>query len=233
MSDPNNPPPINNQIHWAQWFWSLIFGLVLIGLYAGYLYLIESKLNLRTFNRAFAGVSTILIALSMALSGLAYFWQLFRTKIVYRKYIGIWGFVFALVHVLISLYNSGTLQGAINTLLSGRPPILFGLAALFILILMTVVSSNFAAKTLGSLWWRRLLRLGYIVLVLIAIHYYLLGNKNWLEWPQNPEGLPSTKLILLVIIVLVILLRFVLSLSLWRANHQPKAQAVPIPEDNP
>ena len=76
-----------------------IVSVVIFGLFYGYLHWMAIP-NL--LNKAVADTSVVLISLSMLFSSICYFWNFADTKIVYRKHLGLVGFAYAVVHLLLS-----------------------------------------------------------------------------------------------------------------------------------
>ena len=73
---------------------------------AGSLYLLvqHGDFDLHAVNNVFAITALILIGLSMALSGLCYFWDFVVTKIIYRKHLGVTGFAWGVLHAIMTLF---------------------------------------------------------------------------------------------------------------------------------
>jgi len=195
------------------WLKSLLFGLLLVGGELAYLNYTNPPLNLRSVNLAVAGVGLILISLSLFLSGITYFFDFADKQIVYRRYLGVMGALSAGVHVAITLYTKGNAAKMIAYILNGSPAILYGAAALVTLILLTIISNTYSAKSLGNVWWRRILRLGYLALGLTALHMGLLRYKGWFKWLGEPTW-PSTSLILTGIVLITFIIRMLLGLAL-------------------
>ena len=84
---------------WKFYLKTGIFGLVIFGLCYGYLkYLgIPGELN-----KSAADTAVVLMGLSMLLSSICYFWNSFDWAIIYRKYLGLIGFAFAIAHLLLT-----------------------------------------------------------------------------------------------------------------------------------
>jgi hypothetical protein len=69
---------------------TLVFSLVIFAITYGYTAWMKIP---NVLNKSVADTSIILIGLSMLLSGVCYFWNLFDTKIVYRKHLGLVSFI--------------------------------------------------------------------------------------------------------------------------------------------
>lgn len=166
-------------------------------------------------NKSVADTATILIGLSMILSGICYFWNFMDDKIIYRKHLGLIGFAFGVVHLLLSWSAFQRLLQASTWAESIPWAPLTGLIALIIFTIMALISNQYAAHQLGGKIWRGILRTGYIALALVFAHVVLLKGFRWVNWYR--EGMqtpPSMSLIVTVFIVLVILMRLMLWLAL-------------------
>jgi DMSO/TMAO reductase YedYZ heme-binding membrane subunit len=160
-----------------------------------YLSVTEAATLSVTANKAAADTAMILIGLSFALSGLCYFWNVVDTKIVYRKYLGLAGFAFCLGHAVMSLifylylkprgYESNPIfildhQWDFGSfVVSNLYAFISAVIALVIFAMMAAISNQYAIVELGGVWWRRLLRVGYIAYVFTALHFLI---KNIPEW---------------------------------------------------
>lgn len=208
-----------------------------------YLWLTEPGTLPVTMNKTLADSAMILIGLSFALSGLCYFWNFVDTKIIYRKYLGLMGFALALTHGVMSLvfyllwkprgYETNPIfilghqweYGSV--VISNLYAFGAALVALFIFSMMAAISNQYAIHELGGLWWRRLLRVGYLAYVLATLHFLI---KNLPEWyilltGSGPE-LPPLNLIVFLFVCGVIGIRLALWYSLWK--KAPRERVYPV-----
>lgn len=188
-----------------QYIHVFLFGIVLFALSYWYI----SWLNIpNPLNKSFADTSIYLIGFSMALASVCYFWNVFDRFIVYRKHLGMLGFIFGLVHVYLSF---GALQRLfiVQTWQKGAMwPSLTGAIALVIFSVMASVSPSVVAQKLGGKIWRSILQLGHLGVLLIWFHVYFLKFGYILKWYN--EGMktpPSSSLIVLIFMTIVIGLR--------------------------
>lgn len=191
-----------------------IFGIIVFALTYAY----TSWLQIPgVLNKSVADVSVILIGLSMLLSGLCYFWNIFDEKIIYRKHLGLIGFAFGVVHVLLSIDALNRLFLVETWQKNAMWPMLAGFIALVIFTIMALISNQYSALHFGGKGWRLLLRTGYLALVLVFAHVYLLKSMRWITWFK--EGMntpPSMSLIVSVFILVVVLMRVMLWFSLTK-----------------
>lgn len=172
-------------------------------------------------NKAVADTAIVLIGLSMLLTSVCYFWNFFDSKIVYRKYLGLVGWAFVIVHILLEYTALQRLLAAPNWFAQSLWPISTGLLAGVMFTLMTVISNRFAATKLGGKNWKRILRIGYLALLLVLAHVVLLKSRYWVTWYNNGmTALPSMSMLISAFILLVVILR----VMLWWSVRQKRPQ---------
>jgi DMSO/TMAO reductase YedYZ heme-binding membrane subunit len=197
-----------------------IFGLVIYSLFYAY----TNWLSIPgAVNKSVADVSIFLMGLSMLLSGVCYFWNIFDPLIRYRKYLGLIGFAFGLVHIALSF---SALQAVlkVETWQKGLMwPAFTGLLAAVIFTVMALVSNNRMAIFLGGKLWRYVLRTGYLAVILVAAHVVLLKSARWLTWyNEGMKTLPSLSLLISIFMVVVVLMR----VALWVALKRKKSLSI-------
>src|SRR3990167_4908750 len=84
------------------WIETSVFAVIVVFISLSYQYLQTGSVNPILINRAFAFSALFMINLSFILSGTSYFWALGRSKLGYRKMIGVIGFVIALIHATLA-----------------------------------------------------------------------------------------------------------------------------------
>src|SRR3989344_2696076 len=146
------------------WVRIIIFSILVFGLVIGYLYLTGGYGFLIVANQAAGETGLLVMGLSMALSGLSYFWNFADRFIQYRRYLGVVGFGFALYHGLYSFANYFISENGgarfdlfynfpvLGTMVSNIWAFSFGLTALLIFAGMAAVSNNQGMRLLGK-WW--------------------------------------------------------------------------------
>ena len=197
----------------------LIFGLLIFG--ATYGYTTWNKIP-GVLNKSVADTSIILMGFSMLLSSICYFWNFLDNKIIYRKYLGLIGFAFAITHVVLSysallnLFNPETWQkGAMW-------PAFTAAIATGIFTIMALISNQYAARELGGRVWRGILRTGYIAMILVWLHVVLLKSGRWITWWEGGRQTPpSMSLLVTIFITIVVLMRIALWWSLRKNKIQP------------
>ncbi len=195
-------------VEFRMWEKTFFFSLGLLILNFFYLYIQTRRFNIYLYNKAFATTSVILVGLSFALSGICYFWNFADKKIIYRKYLGIVGFFYGLLHGGVSFF---LLPGPspLSYYLSREHilPFLSGFLALLIFLMMTLISNRYSIQHLGGRLWKNLMHLGYIAYFFVIIHIILLNLGGW------KNILSGLYLITLIFALLVIGLRIGLYLK--------------------
>ncbi len=99
-----------------------------------------------------------------------------------RKTLGLYGFVYAALHLLAYAGLDQALNlAAIGADLAKRPFILVGFLAFSILVPLAVTSTAKMLKRLGFARWKRLHRLAYAAAILGVIHFFLRVKKDVTE----------------------------------------------------
>ncbi len=196
-----------------RWYWVISFLLGLLVYLSTQLYLLHTSgtIDLAIANSAIATTAFLLIGLSFLSSSLSYFLKL-HVMVTYRKYIGITGFFFVILHTLLSLmlytfptYFLNRHQGM---------PFYFALIAFGFFLGMTTISNASATRILGGRLWRILLRAGYIGYFSAFVHMLYTTLPVILDWKLNEfRTFPPLGLFVSLFGVLVFFSR----LSLWIA----------------
>jgi DMSO/TMAO reductase YedYZ heme-binding membrane subunit len=82
-----------------------------------------------------------------------------------------------------------------------------GVVALFCLSSPAITTLPMMPKALGGKRWKRAQRMGYLSLVLVAVHLVALGFKGWLKPEAWPGWLPSISLLAFVAAVIPLIVR--------------------------
>lgn len=196
------------------WLNTLIFSFIVLVTFSFYLFIRRGGFEIFSLNQAFAATGMILIGLSFALSALCHFWDIFDSKIIYRKHLGLLGFAFVLAHIFIILFPLSTNFPFPSYFLTSDQitPFISAVLALLIFMMMAAISNRFAIDELGGAHWRMLLRTGYIAYFLALVHIGFSTYNFWLRWFSTfTPYLPPLSLLVFVFGVLVLILR----IALW------------------
>ncbi len=207
----NPPSPLR------MWLSTSVFAALVFAAGSLYLFARRGDFNLYIANKALAVDALVLIGLSLALSGLVYFWDFIDTKIIYRKFLGLAGFALAGAHISIVLWMLPE-KGGPESLTHEASEIL-GTLAVLIFAMMAAVSNKYAFYRLGSKRWRALLRLGYWGFIFALAHLSLLKYGGWIKWFKSFDPiLPPLSLLAIIFGAAVIILR----LALWLAIRKKR-----------
>ena len=165
--------------------------------------------EMHRWNRAFGDMSLVLVALSMAIGPLARLAAVFRPAIPWRRELGVYGVLLAIIHTVIILagwvrwdwmrlfgYEFNPQTGVYVMFQHG-----FGLAnvigilALLYGVVLALASNNWSQRVLSGPVWKHLQQSAYVLWMLIVIHtaYFLylhfqdfhrnLPDPNWAQLP--------------------------------------------------
>ena len=98
--------------------------------------------------------------------------------IKFRRAIGLLGFFYILVHLLVWLILDVQIPSQIWADILRRPYITVGMAAFLMLVPLALTSNDWSLRRLGPVRWRRLHRLAYLAIPLGAVHFTMLV-KGW------------------------------------------------------
>lgn len=138
------------------------------------------QLQIIRIEQTYALISIVYLYITLLIGSLYYTFPAFPLKkqsIHARRSIGVGAFYFALLHVIISFF--GQLHGFAGFVFLGMDfliPVLIGLAALILLLLLTITSFDYAIEKMNFKNWKLLHRLVYIAGVLVLMHTVMLGT---------------------------------------------------------
>ena len=156
---------------------------------------------MHSWNRAYGDVSFILLVMTVVIGPLSRIHKLFYRFLSWRRELGIWCAITALLHVyvlsegwfywelirLVIGVNQETGQLAFDpgfTLAN-----LIGLVGLSYLFLLAILSNNKAVKVLGKRGWDFIQKKSGTIYLLIMLHttfflfFFRLGQYNWIQKP--------------------------------------------------
>ena len=188
----------------AKWF-AVVFGGSL--LYAIVRYHLTGDVAWRHFpvfilNKATSLAAVIFVAASY-LGGKIIRWydNDQRLRLVVIKFCGLMGFSLAGIHAVLSLtiwtpaYFAKYFDEAGQLNLQASLGMATGVVALFFLTSPAISTLPMMPKALGGKRWKRAQRMGYVSLILVAVHLVALGFKGWLKPQAWPAGMPSISLL--------------------------------------
>jgi hypothetical protein len=177
------------------------------------------RFDLSLVNKSLGTAALFLVALSMFLTGKAYFSRRSGSSLAYRKHYGLMGFWTGLVHGAVNHFWLPAVglypERKLDAWLSDAP----GLAALVLLGAMALLSNAGAKARLGGGAWRRILRYGgYTALMLAMAHAALLKWASWAKYLRTFDSvLPSLSLPVATFAAAAVLLRLAMWVSdVWK-----------------
>ena len=207
-----------------------VYVYIVVALYIGG---IEGLGELRLVNKATGYVGYILILLSMAMSSFCYFWNFADKYMLYRKYLGVVGALYACFHFVFSLYLIMRFTTLTEFILNpdNTAPFFLGLAATVVLVFLIVISFKWAVTVLGGTLWRNLLRLGYLAVIFSILHLCWRSVGDWVAWLQQENGilLPPMSLLMALVTGVILFLRLLMQWSIMKKVHM-KQPEVPVVE---
>lgn len=180
-----------------------------------YNFLYQGEVNFAVFSEAIAATAGIWIGISLALSGIGYYFDLLDRQVKYRKQFGLMGFYLAFLYSVTLIFRFPEMYGV------GLPRHLFtadvilGLGAMSIFTFMALISSTRGTKLMGK-WWRPSLRLGYVAYFFLIVRAFIVEGPVWRLWLETLQHVPPPRLLLTIFAICVILLRISLQFSLWK-----------------
>lgn len=122
--------------------------------------------------------------------------------IVHRRTLGVWGFTFIIMHMLMVLsyiYNFN-LSNALSPLDPFVNPPIFGAIAFLIFLPVYLTSTDWAVDRLGFKKWKSVHRLVYFAYIFAVLHYTLVSPR----WFSNPANFLLLALTVVALVVQVI-----------------------------
>ena len=218
MNDDESNLPANRlwQPTTAKWFAVVFGGSVLYGIAR---YHLTGDVEWRHFpvfilNKATSLAAVIFVAASY-LVGKTIRWydDDKRLRLVVIKFCGLMGFSLAGIHAVLSLtiwspaYFAKYFDDVGRLNLQGGLGMSAGVVALFFLSSPAITTLPMMPKALGGKRWKRAQRMGYVSLVLVAVHLFVLGFKGWLNPQSWPAWMPSISLLAFVAAIVPLIVK--------------------------
>lgn len=134
----------------------------------------------RKISKSFAVSAVILLSLSLAIGALARIWPRLAPWVQHRKFWGLAGFAFGLLHAAIAF--SDPLVFSVPLALS-RQNVQLGLAALTLFAFLAATSNRWAETKMGWKNWKRLQQSGYVALLFVGLDLLVLGGGTFIRTP--------------------------------------------------
>jgi sulfoxide reductase heme-binding subunit YedZ len=123
-----------------------------------------------------------LLLISLLFTPLSQRWNWVRRNLSIRRNIGVWGFIYAAVHLLIWItlefyYDWELMLDEI----AGNLFILLGILAFILLLPLAITSNHLALKRFGYRKWQMLHTLTYIAIPAVIAHHFMAQKSDVLE----------------------------------------------------
>ncbi len=223
---------------WLTAGWKTRYLVVLLFAGLGTYGFLESRIEwaeLHRWNRAVGDMSVVMIALSMAIGPLARLWAAFRGAIPWRRELGIFGVLLAVIHTFIILsgwvewnlirlfgYELHPVTGAYVMVQHGFALAnVIGIVALVYGAVLALVSNDWSQRLLGGSAWKFLQQGAYVLWMVIVVHtaYFL-----YLHFQDFHRAVPAPNWVQLPfagLVLLVTLLQLAAFLKTWRSKRGP------------
>jgi sulfoxide reductase heme-binding subunit YedZ len=123
-----------------------------------------------------------LLLISLLFTPLSQRWNWVKRNVSMRRNVGVWGFIYATVHVLIWITLEFYYDWALMLdEISGNLFILLGILAFILLTPLAVTSNHRALKRLGYRKWQMLHTFTYIAVPAVIAHHFMAQKSDTLE----------------------------------------------------
>lgn len=165
--------------------------------------------DMHRWNRAFGDASVVLVAAAMMIGPVARLWSKFRVLIPWRRELGVWGVVLAIIHTAIILIGWVNWDFARLFGYEFHPQLdryvmlqhgfglanILGIAALVYGVLLALTSNNLSQRILGGAVWKFFQQATYVLWAFIVFHTFFflflhfqhfhqpVPKPNWIQWP--------------------------------------------------
>lgn len=198
-------------------YFALAYGALVTGYFFGFR--LFATIDLAFISAWLAATAGFMLATAFAASSVSYFFGWPDMRVGYQKQIGVMAFWLCFVYCVTLLLLEPTVYyyGFWDNLLTHN--FILGLSAMVIFGLMVVINSKPVAPNLSWETIRLFLNLGFLGYAFLVMRAIFLEWPLWVEWVVTLSGLPSNRLILSILAVLVILLRLAVILHRrWQSS---------------
>lgn len=208
------------------WIRTSLFSLVSLYFIGIYLLVDGNKFSLRLLNKSTAWNAILLIGLSLGLSGICYFWNKFDSMIIYRKYLGIAGFIYAIIHTGLTVNALSSRFNLVTYFLApdNVPAFTAAVISLLLLAFLTLISHQKAIDYFGGKNWKILMRFSYIAFIAAVLHFFLKTGDDVLTWVSSGDMFPPVAATMIIFALLVLVLRILVYIDSHFINIKPKLE---------
>ncbi len=227
----------------AHFNWKIRHLVVLILTGLGIYVFLESRPNwsaMHQWNRAVGDTGFVLIALSMAIGPLARLIPATRPTVLWRRELGIYGVLLALIHTAIILvgwvdwdllrlfgYEIHPVSGNYVMVQHGFSLAnIIGTVGLLYCLILAMASNDFSQRLLGGAIWKFVQQGAYVLWMLIVVHTAYFLFIHFLHFHTEPRDPNWAQLPFLTLVSVVALLQFAAFIKTWkirRISHRTAA----------
>lgn len=207
----------------------LVVLLSALGTYA----FLESRAEwseMHRWNRAAGDMSLVMVALAMGIGPIARLWKNFRKFLPWRRELGIYGVLLAIIHVAIILvgwieWDLVKLFGYEIHPVTGKYVMLqhgfglsnaIGIVALVYAITLALTSNDWSQKKLGSFIWKFLQQGAYVYWALITVHTAYFLYLHFQDFHRRVPDPNWAQLPFAILVLLVVSLQISAFVKTWR-----------------
>jgi sulfoxide reductase heme-binding subunit YedZ len=173
-----------------------------------YLVVERGSFSARIANKAAGDMAVLLLGIVLLIGPLSRFYDRFDRWLTYRKNLGLWAFVMAVIHTYLSLFviTNGNWLRYFTTF---RPAPIAGLASMLVLSFLFYYSFDRLIGKLNRKSWWKMQNWGVKIAALLAVtHLVLLKSSDW-AWSEFTTSLPPLNFWVAVFTGLVLMIRIV------------------------
>ncbi len=187
--------------------------LALLGGYLSFFNTTPETLFIRFFGLAALSFVTVTLAIGPLV---VLFPSRFAPLIEPRRAIGLAGFTFMITHFLLILVH---VYGGDWALSFASLNTLIAVPAVGVFTLLALTSSDYAMRTLGGRWWKRVQQLNYLAFLLIVGHYYLSQKGTIVILPEGNVFINLAELGVWILVTSVVLLQAIGFITRKKKQH--------------
>lgn len=213
-----------------RWLRAFIISLIIFAVLSIYLYVRRGYYNPYIINKVLGSTAVALAAITLLVGPLR------RLSFVVplmniRRHIGLLAFATAIIHVVLSLYQTDRFAW-FSWYIREWIPVTFGIIAILIWGYMTYISRNKKIEEMGAALWKRNLSIaGKIGFLAIFLHLTIMKYEGWIKWfngqtKQTPQlanpSYPPASLFIFAIMLIVIIYRIIHDVMHKRGDVEEK-----------
>jgi len=187
----------------------LLTTLVLAGITVAYLFFLERRgLNTRLYNKAAGDVSVLLLGMVLLIGPFSRWFNLFDQWLAYRKNLGLWTLLAAVIHGYLSLFviSNGNFMRYFT---SFNTAFYSGLLALVILLVLGWLSvDKLIGKMDKKLWWKIQQWGVRLTALLVMAHVLILKWPGW-NFAEFLTKIPPFNFVISLFAALVLAVRLI------------------------